>query len=207
MRLKGTLFWGPKMVSLNWFCAILDFAMIRKALVHSTLLLVLCVGSQKVSAQVVETKIRAKSDVTWTIQVDPLTTALGIVHVLFERRLSPRFTVYIGPSLRLYDSPLTDDNEEGYRAYGAEYGLRYFLQSSAPFGWWGGLRVVTARLSFNDEARLGGYVSGLFGYAWNVTDCLVLSGALGVSYFDYSVGGVGVSGVLPGAHTAIGLVF
>ena len=34
-----------------------------------------------------------------------------------------------------------------------------------------------------------------------------LTTALGVSYFDYSVGSVGVSGVLPGAHTAIGLVF
>ena len=149
----------------------------------------------------------APTSIEWTVQIDPLTTALGIAHVLFEKRLTSRFAAYVGPSLRLYDSLLTNDDEEGYRAYGIEYGIRYFLQSTAPFGLWAGLRFVNARLSFENENRLGGYVSGLFGYAWHFSKFWLISGALGISYFDYSVGGVGVSGVLPAAHTGIGVVF
>jgi hypothetical protein len=145
--------------------------------------------------------------VNWTVQVDPLTTALGIAHVLFERRVTDQVAVYIGPSARLYDSPLTDDAEEGYRAYGAEFGARWFVRGGAPTGWWVGVRGVLAHLTFEDESRQGGYVSVLGGYAWVFSDRWILSGALGLSYFDYQVGGVGVDGFLPGAHTGIGVVF
>lgn len=146
-------------------------------------------------------------DVTWTVQVDPLTTVLGIAHVLFERRVANHVAVYAGPSLRLFDSPLTPDDEEGYKAYGAEIGARWFFAGRAPTGWWTGLRATVARLTFRDEARVGGYASVLAGYTWIIDDRWVLSGALGVSYFDYTVGDVGVQGFRPGAHTAIGVAF
>lgn len=145
--------------------------------------------------------------IDWTIQVDPLTTALGIAHILVERRVADHVAVYIGPSLRLYDSPLTPDDEEGYNAYGAEFGARWFFRGDAPGGWWAGLRGVVAHLTFEDESELGGYASALAGYAWIIDDRWVLSGALGVSHFWYDVGDVGVSGVLPGAHTAVGFAF
>lgn len=144
--------------------------------------------------------------VTWTVQVDPLTTVLGIAHVLFERRVHQHFAVYLGPSLRLYDSPLTPDDEEGYRAYGVEAGVRWF-RGTAPIGWWAGLRVTAARVTFEDASRAGGYISALGGYAWLVKKRLILSLALGVSYFDYNAGGRGPDGVLPGAHTGIGVAF
>ncbi len=145
--------------------------------------------------------------ITWTVQVDPLTTALGIAHVLFERKVSDQWAVYAGPSMRLYDSPLTPDDEEGYRAHGMEAGARWFFRGGAPSGWWTGLRGVVAHMTFAGEARLGGYVSALAGRAWILGGRWILSAALGVSYFDYSVGGVGVEGVLPAAHTGVGVVF
>ena len=43
---------------------------------------------------------------SWTVQVDPLTTALGYAHVQVERAVAPRWSVYLGPQLRLYDSLL-----------------------------------------------------------------------------------------------------
>jgi hypothetical protein len=142
-----------------------------------------------------------------TVQVDPLTTALGITHLLYERALGDDLAVYIGPSLRLYDSPLTDDAEEGYKAYGFEAGARYFFSHTAPQGWWAGLRLTVASMHYQDESRIGGYVSGLAGYAWILDGRWVLSAAIGASYFDYQVGGVGVDGVLPAAHTGIGIAF
>jgi hypothetical protein len=143
----------------------------------------------------------------WTLQTDPLTATLGIAQVLVERRVSDHLALYIGPSLRLYDSPLTADDEEGYRAYGTEQGARYFFEGRAPLGWWAGVRLIVAQLRYEGEERVGGYLSGLAGYAWVLGRRWILSGALGVSYFDYQVGGVGVDGVLPAAHTGIGVVF
>jgi hypothetical protein len=142
-----------------------------------------------------------------TVQVDPLTTALGIAHLLFEHRVADHVAVYAGPSLRLYDSPLTKDEDEGYRAYGVEMGARWFFRGHAPSGWWSGLRLTAAHMRFRDESRLGGYISALGGYAWILDGRWVLSGALGISYFDYAVGGVGVEGIRPGAHTGVGLAF
>lgn len=150
-------------------------------------------------------EIAQETTPAWTVQVDPLTAALGIGHVLLERRVSNNVAVYAGPSLKLYDSLITDD--EGYRAVGVEFGARWFFSGTAPAGWWAGLRATVANVSHDDESNVGGYVSALGGYAWIFNDRWVLSGALGVSYFDYSAGGVGVDGVLPGAHTAIGVAF
>jgi hypothetical protein len=150
------------------------------------------------------------NDVTWTVQVDPLTTVLGIAHIYIERRISDHLAAYAGPSMRLYDSPLTADDEEGYKAYGVEMGVRYFFQGTAPTGWWAGARATIAHMTFGDDTRVGGYASALGGYAWVFGDRWVLSGALGISYFEYDVGGVGgvgVRGVRPGAHTAFGVAF
>ncbi len=141
----------------------------------------------------------------WNLQVDPLTTALGIAHVLLERRVSDHVAIYAGPSLKLYDSVFGAD--ESYRALGVEMGARWFWSGTAPAGWWTGLRATVAHVSHEDQNRTGGYVSALGGYAWIMDSGLMLSAALGVSYFDYNAGGVGVDGVLPGAHTAIGFAF
>jgi hypothetical protein len=154
-----------------------------------------------------EADVLLQDEPTTTIQVDPLTTALGIAHILFERRVTDHVAVYAGPSMRLYDSPLTPDDEEGYKAYGVEAGARWFFRGDAPAGWWAGLRGVVAQMSYEGETELGGYVSGLAGYAWIIADRWVLSGALGVSHFWYDIGDVGVSGVLPAAHTGIGYAF
>lgn len=148
-----------------------------------------------------------EAEIAWTVQVDPLTTVLAIAHVLFERRVNDRVAVYAGPSIRFFDSPLTPDEEEGYDAYGVEFGARWFFEGRAPTGWWAGGRATVAQLSFGDEERVGGYVSALGGYAWVLDGRWVLSGALGISYFDYNVGGVGVEGVKPGAHTGVGIAF
>jgi len=148
-----------------------------------------------------------RAPVAWTVQVDPLTTALGISHVLVERRVTDHIAVYLGPSLRVFDSPLTPDDEEGHRAYGIESGARWFFSGTAPAGWWAGGRATIARMKLGDESRMGGYVSALAGYAWIIGERWVLSGALGVSYFDYEVAGIGTTGVLPAAHTGIGIAF
>jgi len=143
----------------------------------------------------------------WTLQVDPLTMLLGISQVLLERRLHDQLSIYAGPSLRLFDSPLTKDSEEGYRAYGVEVGVRWFFVGNAPGSWWFGLRGVLARMSFEGQAEPGGYVSALLGGTWILRHRWVLAAALGVSYFAYDVGGVGVRGFRPGAHTAFGIAF
>ncbi len=141
----------------------------------------------------------------WTVQVDPLTTMLGIGHVLIERRVANHIAVYAGPSLKLYDNLLSDD--EGYRAVGIEFGARWFFSGTAPAGWWAGGRATVANVSHDDESRVGGYISALGGYAWIFDNRWVVSAAIGISYFDYSVGGVGVDGILPGAHTGVGVAF
>ena len=42
----------------------------------------------------------------WTVTVDPLTTAIGFVHLQVEHTIGPRVSVYAGPSLRLFDGVL-----------------------------------------------------------------------------------------------------
>jgi hypothetical protein len=142
----------------------------------------------------------------WTVTVDPLTTAIGFVHVQVERSLGPRVSVYAGPSLRLFDGVLADTNGP-YVGLGGEAGVRGFFTGSAPEGGWVMARGVAARLSTSDEARFGGYTSGLVGYTGVLGRGLVLSGGLGVSYFAYEVGGYGVAGLAPAAHTNVGWAF
>ena len=143
----------------------------------------------------------------WTVQTDPLTDALGISQVLVERRVTSHLALYIGPSLHLFDSPLLPDDEEGYKAYGTEQGARWFFDATAPFGWWAGMRLIVADLRYEGDSRIGGYISALGGYAWLLADRWIVSAAVGVSYFDYDIGDVGVQGVKPGAHTGIGFAF
>ncbi|MEZ4468102.1 MAG: hypothetical protein R3F60_21460 [bacterium] len=144
----------------------------------------------------------------WTVQVDPLTTALGFVHVQVERAVAERVSVYLGPSLRLFDAPFGEP--ANVRGLGAEAGVRVFLDPTAPAGWWAGVRGVLAQVeSAGDgpaETALGGYGRVLAGYTW-IHDWLVLAGGLGVQYLHYTAGGEGIEGVLPAAHTTVGVAF
>ena len=142
----------------------------------------------------------------WTVSVDPLTTALGFAHVQVEHSFGPRVSIYAGPNLRLYDGVLATVNGP-YLGLGSEVGLRGFVTGTAPEGAWVMVRGVLARVSTESPrhaARLGGYTSGLVGYTGILGPGFVLSGGLGVSWFDYGVGDWGVHGVLPAAHTNIG---
>lgn len=156
----------------------------------------------------------AADDVTampprWTVQVDPLTTALGFVHVQLERRLDPELSFYVGPHLRLYDSVFTDEDEP-FVGYGVEVGVRWFPHRRAPAGWWVGARAVAAQLSTETpipETATGGYASALGGYTWILGDRWVLALGAGIQYLHYTVGEYGTEGVLPAAHTAVGVAF
>lgn len=148
-------------------------------------------------------------DPHWTVSVDPLTTAIGIVHVQVERKLDPRASIYLGPSLRVFDGVLPDTNGP-WAAYGAEVGVRGFFLGDAPEGGWLMARGVLARASTTEgpaAARLAGYTSVLAGYTAVLGPGLVLSGGLGVSWFDYGVAGWGVHGFAPAAHTNVGWAF
>lgn len=143
----------------------------------------------------------------WTVQVDPLTTALGFVHVQVERALAPHWSVYAGPHLRLFDSLLTDENLQ-MTGVGVEAGVRYFWRGAAPEGPWAQLRGVAARITADSGATaLGGYGSGLIGYSAVFQGRWVLAGGLGVQYLHYTVEGRGPQGLFPAAHTAIGVAF
>ncbi len=145
----------------------------------------------------------------WTVSVDPLTTALGFVHVQVEHRVGPRVSIYAGPSLRLYDGVLPAIHGP-YLGLGGELGVRGFVVGAAPEGAWVMVRGVLARVSTESPrhaAAVGGYTSGLVGYTGILGPGLVLSGGLGVSWFDYGVLDWGVHGVLPAAHTNIGWAF
>lgn len=145
----------------------------------------------------------------WTVTVDPLTYALGYAHVQVEGRLSDHSSLYLGPSLRLYDGLLTDGHEP-FVGIGAEAGLRWFPWGEAPQGTWLMARGVIARLSTSDPplpARPGGYGSLLVGHTGVIAGRLVLSGGAGVNYLAYTIGGYGVSGLLPALHTNVGVAF
>jgi hypothetical protein len=145
----------------------------------------------------------------WTAQVDPLTTALGFVHLQVEGAVGPRVSVYAGPHARLFDS-LLDDKKEDYWGLGVEVGVRYFFwEDGAPFGWWVLARGVLAGVHGNadDAWAVGGYGSGLGGYTGLVGGWLVWSGGAGVQYLHYKVGELGVEGVFPALHTALGVAW
>lgn len=145
----------------------------------------------------------------WTVTVDPLTTALGYVHVQTERRVSGAFSVYAGPHLRLFDGILTDEPEP-YIGLGGEVGVRWFPWGAAPKGGWVMLRTVGARVSTTEgpkQAAFGGYSSALVGGTAIVKDVLVLSGGAGFQQLYYTVGPYGPSGPFVALHTNVGVAF
>ena len=146
---------------------------------------------------------------TWTITVDPLTTALGYAHVQVERRLTDHASLYLGPSLRLFNGVLSDINGP-YIGLGLEAGGRWFPWGKAPRGGWLMLRGVGAWLHTTDGTDLsapGGYTSALVGGTVLLGEHLVLSGGAGLSYFAYTVGGYGPAGLIPALHTNLGVAF
>lgn len=142
----------------------------------------------------------------WTLQVDPLTTALGYVHLQVERALLPQLSVYVGPHLRLFDSVLSDVSED-YTGFGLEVGVRWFFRPSAPAGWWLQARGVGAYLSGPQSSSPGGYVSALGGYTAIFDGWFVLAGGAGVQYLHYRVDGLGPKGIFPALHTTVGVAF
>ncbi len=147
---------------------------------------------------------------SWTLTVDPLTTAIGYVHIQVEHALSPRLSLYVGPSLRLFNGILSEDDDD-YTGYGVEAGVRWFFFGTAPSGWWAGVRGVAALIqtdaSGETERALGGYGSALAGYTWQPNNWLVLSGGAGIQYIHYKVEEQGTDGLLPALHTAVGVAF
>ena len=141
----------------------------------------------------------------WTVSVDPLTLILGFVHVQVEHTLGEHFSLYVGPSLRLFDSPLGFPKGP-FRGYGAEVGLRGFVWGKAPEGAWLMLRGILAAVVHEGGVEPGGYASALAGYTGIIGPGLVLSGGLGISWFSYGPA-YGIHGFLPAAHTAIGWAF
>ncbi len=146
----------------------------------------------------------------WTVTVDPLTTALGFSHIQIERRISNNWSIYTGPHLRLFDS-IFEDEEQPYRGYGAEVGMRWFPLGGAPGGLWLLGRGVGARTmtleNIDPTTGWGGYASGLIGYTWLPVSWLALSGGAGVQYLRYGVEEYGTEGILPALHTAVGIAF
>ena len=146
----------------------------------------------------------------WTLQVDPLTTALGYVHLQVEFALAAHWSVYLGPSLKLLPGLLAEEDDVAYIGLGAELGVRFYFAGDAPRGWWAEVRGVLAHLSTTEGPELsglGGYVSALGGYTWIFDDLWVVSLGLGVQYIDYAIGNAGTVGVLPAAHTTVGVAF
>ncbi len=150
-----------------------------------------------------------ESEKDWTVQIDPLTTALGFVHVQFERTLGDHFSVYLGPHMRLFSSPFAD--EEDFLGFGAELGVRWYFLGTAPEGFWGLVRGVGAHLSTSangtEETAFGGYGSVLAGYTWILGDIWVLSAGAGGQYLHYTVDGLGPKTFAPALHTALGVAF
>lgn len=151
----------------------------------------------------------AAADADWTVQIDPLTFAIGIAHVQVERTLGDHASLYLGPSLRLFDGVLADTNGP-WRALGVEAGARWYPLGEAPRGPWLLARGVAARLSTTDGStppEPGGYASALGGYTGILGGWLVLSGGVGVSHFWYDIGGYGPAGWAPAAHSTVGVAF
>ena len=144
----------------------------------------------------------------WTIQVDPLTTALGYAHLQVERAVAGRVSVYAGPHLRLYDSVFSDE-EEPFKGYGLEVGVRVFWDETAPAGAWAQVRGVGAWLQTDDgaESGPGGYGSALVGWTGIFAGRWVLSGGAGVQYLHSRVGDYGPEGLFPALHTTVGVAF
>ncbi len=143
-----------------------------------------------------------------TVQIDPLTTALGFAHVQVERVIAPQWSFYAGPHVRAFPS-LWGNEQLPMRGAGIELGLRRFWRPSAPNGWWTQVRGVAAYTWRTDSEQTGlGYsASALVGYTAIFSGRWVLAGGLGVNYLRYGPPGARIGGVLPAAHTTIGVAF
>lgn len=145
----------------------------------------------------------------WTLQVDPLTVAIGYPHLQVERVLAPKWSIYAGPHLRLFDGVLSE-GPEPYVGYGLEAGVRWYWAGEAPEGGWLLARGVAASARRTDDTSVrspGGYGSLLAGYTWILGEHLVLSGGAGGQYINYTVDGLGTQGFFPALHTALGVAF
>lgn len=151
----------------------------------------------------------------WTITVDPLTTALGFAHVQVERAFGTDVSFYVGPSLKLWDFPGTE--QQPYVGLGVELGFRWYWHARAgrrglyaPEGPWLMARGVVAHLHTTDgsaQTSLGNYLSALAGYSWIVGDHFTFALGAGVQRLDYAVGDYGIEGILPALHTNLGVAF
>ena len=157
------------------------------------------------SAMAQEAEATTPQRPSWTLQVDPLTTYLGYVHLQVEHAFTPHFSLYAGPHLRLFSAPGAEP--EDYRGYGVELGARWYPFETAPEGFWTLVRGVGARISTDDNATFGGYVSGLAGYTAIFADIFVLSGGAGVQYLHYHIDGLGPKRVFLALHTTLGVAF
>lgn len=149
---------------------------------------------------------QASEPPSWTAQVDPLTFALGYAHLQVERVTSERWSLYAGPHLRLFDD-LLGDTHEPYLGFGLEVGVRRYITGAAPEGAWVLARGVGAAVTTSTPTRQtvpGGYGSLLVGYTGILGPGFVLSGGAGVQYIHYSVADLGVEGLFPALHTALG---
>jgi hypothetical protein len=144
-----------------------------------------------------------------------LTTALGFVHLQTELALGRRFSIYAGPSLKLFDFPGTE--QLPIRGVGVEVGIRWFFAAgkkpvhrSAPRGAWVMVRGLGASISTTsgvEETDFGGYISALGGYTWIFDDVFVVGLGLGIQSINYTADNMGIAGILPAAHTTIGIAF
>lgn len=144
----------------------------------------------------------------WTLQIDPLTAALGFAHVQVERALGNHASLYLGPSVRLFD-PL-EKKDGSYQGYGGEVGVRVFPWGGAPRGAWAQVRGVLAWLHTDKDggaSAVGGYASVLAGHTWILRERWVLAAGLGVQYLHYRVADLGPVRVFPAAHTTFGVAF
>ncbi len=167
-----------------------------------------CISNTALAQQDAETPSEDARPFHFTLQLDPLTTALGFVHLQLEHAPTAHFSYYVGPHLRLFDSLLSQDRED-YTGLGIEAGIRYFFKPHAPEGLWVGTRGVIARQTtpIQEAAEPAGYVSALGGYTWISDSGFVLSGGAGVQYIHYQIAGLGPKGVFPALHTAFGTAF
>lgn len=67
------------------------------------------------------------------------------------------------------------------------------------------LALISSRTPMSPD--VGGYGSTLGGYTAIFDGWFVFSGGLGLQYLDYTIDGLGMSGLAPTAHTTIGFAF
>ena len=167
------------------------------------------VSSLVLAAALSTSTAAAGGDPQWLVTVDPLTVALGFPHVLVQRAVSDRVSLYAGPHARLFDGIITE-GDEPFVGFGVEVGARWFPKASAPTGMWLLGRQVGAHLHTTEgpaASELGGYSSLLVGYTVILGDVFVLSGGLGAQYLYYDISGMGSSGPFPAADTSLGIAF